>query len=71
MFDLIRFARHMNNDASGASNFNATYGTTWLAWKIARRNENLKPYESPAVYDGSLYTLLLNPENWYIVSPKY
>ena len=71
MFDLIRFARHMNNDASGVPGFTPTYGTTWLAWKIARRNENLKPYESPAVYDGSLYTLLLNPENWYIVSPKY
>ena len=71
MFDLIRFARHMNNDASGVSSFTPTYGTTWLAWKIARRNENLKPYESPAVYDGSLYTLLLNPDNWYIVSPKY
>lgn len=71
MFDLIRFARHMNNDASGVSSFTPTYGTTWLAWKIARRNENLKPYESPAVYDGSLYTLLLDPSNWYIVSPKY
>lgn len=71
MFDLIRFARHMNNDASGVPGFTPTYGTTWLAWKIARRNENLKPYESPAVYDGSLYTLLLNPDNWYIVSPKY
>lgn len=71
MFDLIRFARHMNNDASGVPGFTPTYGTTWLAWKIARRNENLKPYESPAVYDGSLYTLLLDPSNWYIVSPKY
>lgn len=71
MFDLIRFARHMNNDASGVSSFTPTYGTTWLAWKIARRNENLKPYEDPTLYDGSLYTLLLDPNNWYIVSPKY
>lgn len=71
MFDLIRFARHMNNDASGVSSFTPTYGTTWLAWKIARRNENLKPYEDPSIYDGSLYTLLLDPSNWYIVSPKY
>lgn len=71
MFDLIRFARHMNNDASGVPGFTPTYGTTWLAWKIARRNENLKPYEDPALYDGSLYTLLLDPNNWYIVSPKY
>lgn len=71
MFDLIRFARHMNNDASGVLGFTPTYGTTWLAWKIARRNENLKPYEDPTLYDGSLYTLLLDPNNWYIVSPKY
>lgn len=71
MFDLIRFARHMNNDASGVPSFTPTYGTTWLAWKIARRNENLKPYEDPTLYDGSLYTLLLDPNNWYIVSPKY
>lgn len=71
MFDLIRFARHMNNDASGVPGFTPTYGTTWLAWKIARRNENLKPYEDPSIYDGSLYTLLLDPSNWYIVSPKY
>lgn len=71
MFDLIRFARHMNNDASGVPRFTPTYGTTWLAWKIARRNENLKPYEDPTIYDGSLYTLLLDPSNWYIVSPKY
>ena len=71
MFDLIRFARHMNNDASGVPGFTPTYGTTWLAWKIARRNENLKPYKDPTIYDGSLYTLLLDPNNWYIVSPKY
>ena len=71
MFDLIRFARHMNNDASGVEGFTSTYGTTWLAWKIARRNENLKPYEIPSIYDAHLYTILLNPENWYIVSPKY
>lgn len=71
MFDLIRFARHMNNDASGVPGFTPTYGTTWLAWKIARCNENLKPYEDPTLYDGSLYTLLLDPSNWYIVSPKY
>lgn len=71
MFDLIRFARHMNNDASGVPGFTPTYGTTWLAWKIARRNENLKPYEDPTIYDGRLYTLLLDPSNWYIVSPKY
>ena len=67
MFDLIRFARHMNNDASMGAN----YGTEWLAWKIARRNEQLAPYEQPNVYNTTLYNLLLNPNNWYITNPKY
>ncbi len=63
MFDLIRFARHMNRFDGG------TYGTQWLAWKIARRNYDLAPYESPSTKDGSLYGKLLNEDNWYIVSP--
>lgn len=65
MFDLIRFARHMNQDTG------ADYGTHWLAWKIARRNEALAPYEQTNVYDNSLYNKLLVPTNWYIVSPVY
>lgn len=67
MFDLIRFARHMNNDTY----LGADYGTNWLAWKIARRDEQLAPYEQPRVYNTSLYNKLLNPKNWYIVNPVY
>lgn len=65
MFDLIRFARHMNNETG------ADYGTRWLAWKIARRNEAVAPYESANLFDQSLYNKLLVPSNWYIVSPVY
>ena len=63
MFDLIRIARH--RDVAGQ------LGTQWLAWKIARRNELLKPYEVPTQYDATLYNLLLNTGNWYIPNPKY
>lgn len=80
MFDLIRIARHMNNDAS----LTADYGTKWLAWKIARRDHKYqesaeKPYSEnwvspiyvdPTDYDQSLYTKLLNPSNWYVVAPE-
>lgn len=63
MFDLIRIARH--RDAAGQ------FGTQWLAWKVARRNELLKPYEVPTQYNATLYNLLVNPENWYIANPQY
>ncbi len=63
MFDLIRFARHMNHFDGGS------YGTNWLAWKIARRNTDLAPYDQPNVYDGNLYGKLMNPDNWYIANP--
>ncbi len=63
MFDLIRIARH--RDVAGQ------FGTQWLAWKIARRNELLKPYEVPTQYDATLYNLLLSTGNWYIPNPKY
>lgn len=66
MFDLIRFARHKNNDTS----LSADYGTTWLAWLISRRDKSLAPYENPTE-TGSLYGTLLNPDNWYIVNPVY
>ena len=65
MFDLIRFARHMNQGTS------SDYGTQWLAWKIAGRNEPLAPYQEPGQYDHSLYNKLLVPNNWYIVNPVY
>ena len=67
MFDLIRIARHMNLDSNTA----ADYGTKWLAWKIARRNFDGAPYETPATYDGALYAKLLDENNWYIISPVY
>lgn len=63
MFDLIRIARH--RDAADQ------FGTQWLAWKVARRNELLKPYEVPTQYNATLYNLLVNPENWYIANPQY
>lgn len=63
MADLIRVARHKT--AAG------TDGTTWLAWKIARRNSMLAPYEDPMKYDESLYSKLLNPKNWYLRAPEY
>lgn len=69
MFDLIRFARHKDLDVTGK--FGVNYGTQWLAWKIARRQEKLAPYETPAQYDGGLFNLLLNSENWYLKSPAY
>ena len=63
-YDLMRIARHKNNDA-------ADYGTQWLAWKIARRSLNLKPYESPNTVDGALYGKLLNQNNWFLQNPIY
>jgi len=64
MFDLIRFARHKNN---------AGYdGTNWLAWKIARRDLNVAPYENPTDKGNtSLYNLLLQDTNWYLPNPEY
>lgn len=67
MADLIRFARHKNNDPA----LGADYGTQWLAWKIARRSLNLAPYESVNEKDSRLFNLLLTPSNWYIQNPEY
>lgn len=61
MFDLIRISRH--KDAAGDN------GVAWLAWKIARRDKTLAPYENVNDYDASLYGTMLNTENWYIMSP--
>lgn len=69
MHDLIRVARHKNNDTSGL--FGANNGTQWLAWKIARRSLNLAPYESVNEKDSRLYNLLLTTDNWYIKNPEY
>ena len=67
MADLIRFARHKNNDPALGSD----YGTQWLAWKIARRSLNLAPYQNVTEKDSRLYNLLLTPSNWYIQNPEY
>lgn len=66
-YDLMRIARHKNNDASLAPNA----GSEWMAWLISRRGMGLKPYEQPEVKDGGIYNLLLDPQNWYLMSPIY
>lgn len=71
MFDLIRWARHKNYDTQLISKFGSDYGTKWLAWKIARRSVNLKPFENVNEKDNRLYNLLLTPDNWYIPNPEY
>ena len=68
-YDLTRIARHMNNDVWGFCD--AAYGTNWFAWTIARRSENLEPYEEPLQYNTSLYSKLTNIENWYLQNPQY
>ena len=64
MFDLIRIARHKNVANSG-------FGTAWLAWKIARRDMPYAPFEQVTQMNNTLYSTLLNPENWYVASPVY
>lgn len=68
-YDLVRIARHKNADDSGL--FPANNGTTWLAWQVARRSTHLGLYESPNVYNTSIYNLLLTPDNWYLRNPEY
>lgn len=64
-YDLTRMARHKNNTVGYPSD----YGTQWFAWLIARRGLTLAPYEDPAQKDGSLFSTLLNPANWYLRAP--
>jgi len=63
--DLVRIAQHKN--ASGRQ------GTQWLATKIANRGTRKATSSAPAVdgYDGTLYTKLLNPDNWYFALPAW
>lgn len=68
-YDLMRIARHKNADTSGL--FPGTNGTSWFAWQIARRDQSLKIYEQPNIYDATIYNNLLNTENWYLVNPEY
>lgn len=60
--DLQRIADHKNMSNSG-------YGTEWFAWKISRRDEDLAPYENPTQKNETLYSLLLNTQNWYLQNP--
>lgn len=68
-YDLMRIARHKNNDTSGL--FPANNGTNWFAWQIARRSKALKLYENPQEYDATIYGLLQDMSNWYLVNPEY
>lgn len=69
-YDLSRIARHKNNDQWGYPLASSTMGTSWFAWSIARRSENLAPYEQPGQYNTTLYTKLLNMDNWYLQNPE-
>lgn len=59
-YDLMRIARHRNHAGED--------GSSWLAWLISRRNENLKPYENPT-QTGALFGFLNNVKNWYLPNP--
>ena len=66
-YDLMRIARHKNADNWGAG----VSGTQWMAWLIARRSLDLKPYENPTQYDATLFGKLSDPTNWFLQSPIY
>lgn len=77
-YDLYRIARHKNKGSFGGSD----YGTKWFAWQIARRGiiptasgvlqtKGASSYADPQNYDATLYSKLLNEENWYLQSPQY
>jgi len=58
--DLIRIAEHKN--ALGLD------GTAWLAWKIARRNQEYT--DDASLVDATLKAKLLNKQNWYLTLPE-
>lgn len=64
-YDLMRLAHHKINAGDLYS------GASWFAWMIARRDLDLAPYESVGDYDANLYGKLLDPNNWYLLSPIY
>lgn len=75
-YDLYRIARH-KNQAMGSD-----YGTRWFAWQIARRGitptasgilntKGASSYAEPQNYDATLYSKLLDMNNWYLQSPQY
>ena len=67
-YDLMRIARHKNNDVNSPV---SNYGSYWMAWLISRRTLDLAPYEEPAMTDGTLFNLLSSPDNWYLPEPTY
>ncbi len=73
-YDLYRFARHKNSNTWSFGDVQTgagEYGTNWFAWMISRRSENLKPYENIQQKNASLYSRLLNMDNWYLQNPQY
>lgn len=58
--DLIRVAGHKNE-----AGFD---GTEWLAWKIARREQNVT--DDASQVNATLRTKMLNKENWYYKLPE-
>lgn len=62
-YDLMRIARQLDHFEG------AQYGTQWLAWKVARRGQELAPYENPTQKDARLFNLLSDQNNWYLPLP--
>lgn len=57
--DLVRIAGHKNQAGQD--------GNEWLAWKIARRNNNVT--DDASQVDASLKAKLLDQNNWYLPLP--
>ena len=62
-FDLMRLQQHRN--VAGDD----TQANSWLAWRVSRRDLDLLPYEQPTK-TGTLFSKLLNQENWYLPAPR-
>lgn len=58
--DLVRIAEHKS--MAGLK------GEEWLAWKIARRNQNYT--DDASKVDAALKAKLLNKQNWYLTLPE-
>lgn len=58
--DLVRIAGHKTQ--AGLN------GTEWLAWKVARRNNNVT--DDASQVDAALKAKLLDPANWYFSLPE-
>lgn len=58
--DLMRVASHKTEAGKD--------GTSWLAWKVARRDYNVT--DNAAEYDQSIFSKLSNQKNWYLSLPE-